>query len=169
MSQIKELLEYNGEITFDKIEDILTLFNQRMPETNSQVCKIRLFSIMVECLENAYRHNYTPPDQNPEIKISLSQNDSCFILSVGNKIANAELKSFTDRIDKLNGLSFQEIKSVYNDTIHKAHISEKGGAGLGLLKILRSSRRPIKYDTTSINDKCSFVTLTITIADSKEL
>lgn len=167
MSQIKELLIYNGEITFDKIEDILTLFNQRMPETNSQVCKIRLFSIMVECLENAYRHNYTPPDQSPEIKIDLSQDESTFILSVGNKIANVELKPFTDRIDKLNELSFPEIKSVYNETIHKAHISEKGGAGLGLLKILRSSRLPMKYKTTNIDDKCSFITITITIADTK--
>lgn len=167
MSQIKELLIYDGEITFDKIEDILTLFNQRMPETNSLVCKTRLFSIMVECLENAYRHNYTPPDQSPKIKIELSQDESIFILSIGNKIANTELKPFTDKIDNLNKLSFQEIKSVYNETIHKAHISEKGGAGLGLLKILRSSRRPIKYEATGIDDKCSFVTLTITIADNK--
>ncbi len=167
MSLKKELLIYNGVITFDKIEDILTLFNQRLPETNSQVCKIRLFSIMVECLENAYRHNYTPPDQNPEIMVELSQEESIFTLTVGNKIANTELRPFTDRIDKLNALSFPEIKSVYNDTIHKAHISEKGGAGLGLLKILRSSRLPMKYKVTSIDGDCSFITITITIEDTK--
>lgn len=159
-------LKYDGEITFDKIEFLLTLFNQKMPDTKSPVCKTRLFSIMVECLENAYRHNYCCPDENPQIKVELIQDNDNYTLSIGNQIGNSELLLFTKRIDYLNTLSFTEIKKLYSETIREAHISEKGGAGIGLLKILRSTNQPLKYEVTEIDTKRSFITLIINIADN---
>ncbi len=166
MSELVEILKYEGEITFDKIEYILTLFNQNLPNTVSMVCKTRLFSIMVECLENAYRHNYRSPEQNPQIKIELNQNGDKTSLTVGNLINNNELPSLTNRIDELNLMDIAEIKKKYNDTIKKTHISEKGGAGLGLLKILRSTKEPLKYSVTKIDNDCSFINITITITDN---
>jgi hypothetical protein len=168
MNDLKQILSYEGEITFDKIENILTLFNQRMPETQCPVCKIRMFSIMVECLENSYRHNYDTPDQNPQIKLSLTQSDSHFALSVANRIGNAELKALTNYIDDLNKLSQDELKVLYTKTIHQGHISEKGGAGLGLMKILRSSHEPIKYAIESVDDKSSIINITISLSDIKK-
>ena len=104
MNDYKQLLAYDGEITFDKIEEILTLFNQKMPDTNNPVCKIRLFSIMDEGLENAYRHNFDSPEQNPQIKVRLMQNGNKYVLSIGNRIDRTMLKQLTDRIDELNQL-----------------------------------------------------------------
>ena len=72
----------------------------------------------------------------------------------------------TDRIDELNQLTQNEVKKLYNKTIHHGQITEKGGAGLGLMKILRSSREPIKYTVTDIDSECSFIDLTISITDS---
>ncbi|MBR3568458.1 MAG: SiaB family protein kinase [Salinivirgaceae bacterium] len=166
MNDYKQLLAYDGEITFDKIEEILTLFNQKMPDTNNPVCKIRLFSIMVEGLENAYRHNFDSPEQNPQIKVRLMQNGNKYVLSIGNRIDRTMLKQLTDRIDELNQLTQNEVKKLYNKTIHHGQITEKGGAGLGLMKILRSSREPIKYTVTDIDSECSFIDLTISITDS---
>ena len=166
MNDYKQLLAYDGEITFDKIEEILTLFNQKMPDTNNPVCKIRLFSIMVEGLENAYRHNFDSPKQNPQIKVRLMQNGNKYVLSIGNRIDRTMLKQLTDRIDELNQLTQNEVKKLYNKTIHYGQITEKGGAGLGLMKILRSSREPIKYTVTDIDSECSFIDLTISITDS---
>lgn len=165
MSNLKQLLKYEGEITFDKIEDVLTLFNLKMPDTNSPVCKTRLFSIMVECLENAYRHSYNISEKYPQIVVELNQCDNMFILSVGNRINNDELNHLTNRIDELNKLTFSEIKKTYAETIHNAHISPKGGAGLGLLKIIRCSREPFEYNVTETDATSSFITITIKIFD----
>lgn len=168
MNDYKQILSYEGEVTFDKIEDILTLFNQRMPETECPVCKIRLFSIIVECLENAYRHNFNTPEQNPQIKVLLMQNDGHFALSVGNRVGNAELHALTSYIDDLNHLSQDELKALYTKTIHRGHITEKGGAGLGLMKILRSSREPIKYTVEAVDNDSSFIEITVSISDIKK-
>ena len=166
MNDYKQLLDYEGEITFDKIEDLLTLFNQRMPETKYPVCKIRMFSIMVEALENAYRHNFDSPDHNPQIKVLLTQHGNNFVLTLGNRVDNIALKNLTYHIDELNQLSQNEVKKLYNKTIHQGHISEKGGAGLGLLKILRSSKEPLKYTVSDTNNKSSFIELSISITDT---
>ncbi|MBO7433078.1 MAG: SiaB family protein kinase [Salinivirgaceae bacterium] len=165
MNDYKQLMKYEGEITFDKIEEILILFNQRMPETQCPKCKIRMFSIMVEVLENAYRHNFNTPEQNPQIKLSLIQNELHYALTVGNRVGNNELKQLTNRIDKLNSLSIDEVKALYSKTIHEGHISEKGGAGLGLMKILRCSREPIKYTVEPIDSVSSNIDFTISITD----
>ena len=165
MNDYKQLMKYEGEITFDKIEEILILFNQRMPETQCPKCKIRMFSIMVEVLENAYRHNFNTPEQNPQIKLSLIQNELHYALTVGNRVGNNELKQLTNRIDKLNSLSIDEVKALYSKTIHEGHISEKGGAGLGLMKILRCSREPIKYTVEPIDSVGSNIDFTISITD----
>ena len=159
------LLSYEGSITFDKIEQILTLFSQRMPETNCPVCKIRMFSIMVECLENAYRHNYNTPEQNPQISLELTSDENHYKLTIGNRASNIDIEKLTSSIDKFNKLSLSDIKALYNETIHAGHITEKGGAGLGLLKIMRCSREPIIYTTAATDQNSSFVNLSISITD----
>ncbi|MBO7495240.1 MAG: SiaB family protein kinase [Salinivirgaceae bacterium] len=168
MSATTQLLSYEGSITFDKIEQILTLFSQRMPETNCPVCKIRMFSIMVECLENAYRHNFNTPEQNPQISLELTQENNHYKLTIGNRASNNDLEKLTNNIDQFNKLSLADIKALYNETIHAGHITEKGGAGLGLLKILRCSREPIIYTITAIDKESSFVNLSISITDPEK-
>ena len=159
------LLSYEGSITFDKIEQILTLFSQRMPDTNCPVCKIRMFSIMVECLENAYRHNFNTPEQNPQIQLELTNSGNHYKLTIGNRANNTDIEKLTSSIDKFNKLTLPDIKDLYNETIHAGHISEKGGAGLGLLKIMRCSREPILYTVTAVDQHSSFVNLSISITD----
>lgn len=162
------IIKYIGVITFDQIEEILTMYNQNMPMTNSPLCRTRLFSIMVECLENAYRHSYKGNEQDTKIELYLTQNNNTFELSVTNAVSNNELKAFTTRIDELNGYDLATIKSIYNETILKVRISEKGGAGLGLLKILRSARNPFAYKVTPINNEYSLINLSIKISDQKK-
>ena len=159
------IIDYKGDITFDKIEELLTLFNHNIMSTISPLCKTRLFSIIVECLENAYRHNYKLPDQHPSIEMLLTEQDYCYSLRISNLIDADKLQQMTSRLDQINKLDSVSVKKVYNEAIHQAHISEKGGAGLGLLKIMRSSNQPIEYETVSVDEHCSLLTLTIKIID----
>ncbi|MBR5168636.1 MAG: SiaB family protein kinase [Salinivirgaceae bacterium] len=159
------IIEYKGDITFDKIEELLTLFNHNILSTISPLCKTRLFSIMVECLENAYRHNYKLPDQHPAIELLLTEHDNSYTLKISNLIDADKLPQMTNRLEQINKLDSVSVKKVYNEAIHQAHISEKGGAGLGLLKIMRSSNQPIKYESVSVDERCSLLTLTIRIID----
>lgn len=160
-----KILEYKGLITFDKIEELLTMFNHNILSKTSPLCKTRLFSILVECLENSYRHNYKLPDQYPEIELLLTEDDNKYCLKISNMIDNKKVTNLTNRIDNLNKLDTQSVKKVYNETIQQAHISEKGGAGLGLLKILRCSQQKFEYESTIIDEKSSLFTLIINILD----
>lgn len=161
------IIEYKGDITFDKIEELLTLFNHNIVSKISPLCKTRLFSILVECLENAYRHNYNLPDQHPAIEMLLTERDNCYSLKISNLIDANKLPQLTKRLDQINALDSVSVKKVYNEAIHQAHISEKGGAGLGLLKIMRSSNQAIEYESVSVDNRCAMLTLTIRITDTQ--
>jgi len=162
-----KILEYKGLITFDKIEELLTQFNHNILSKTSALCKIRLFSILVECLENSYRHNYKLPDQHPEVELLLTECDNTYRLEISNLMDIQKLPALTERIEKLNNLDTATIKKAYNETIQQAHISEKGGAGLGLLKILRCTRQNFEYKVQKTDEYSALFTLTINISDNQ--
>jgi hypothetical protein len=124
-----------------------------------------MFSIMVECLENAYRHNFNTPEQNPQIQLELTNSGNHYKLTIGNRANNTDIEKLTSSVDKFNKLTLPDIKDLYNETIHAGHLSEKGGAGPGLLKIMRCSREPILYTVTAVDQHSSFVNLSISITD----
>ncbi len=160
------IISYKGEITFDKIDELLTLYNQKMPDTKSPLCRKRIFSVLVECLENAYRHNYNSPDNHPQVEVSLTQLDDNYTVTVTNYTDAENLTLLTHRIDDINKLCIDDVKQLYISSMYHAQISSKGGAGLGLLKIMRSSQNPINYKTKSIG-KYSQIEVAVIVSDTK--
>jgi hypothetical protein len=163
MKDCINLLSYKGIITFDKINDLLDEFQLKMPAACSLICRSRLYSIAVECLENVYKHNSEESDA--QVTVELWCRDSEYVLSVENKIKNDEIEPLAKYIDKINAASTAELKKLYNETIYNTGISEKGGARLGLMKIRRSTPQPISYKFVTIDETTSLFNITVRITD----
>ncbi len=50
------------------------------------------------------------------------------------------------RLKEINSLNKEQIKAYYTETLQKGEMSEKGGAGLGLIEMARKSERPIQKE-----------------------
>lgn len=150
MTQLKseKLLKYKGNLTFDTIDELLTKYKAVIePVSLDLVIRKRLYSIMVECLENTYRHTSKIPDNltHDVVELELTLHDENFVFRIGNYIDKTKIDDLTSKIDLVNSLDQAGLNKLYKASISKARISDKGGAGLGIIEISRNSRQKIKY------------------------
>lgn len=163
----KKILEYKGELTFDIIEDILAKFKENMQDIDIElVIRKRLYSILVESLENTYRHNceVNSTSNHQSVELQLITRSDAFELIIGNYLPNSKTDELAEKIDLINSLDLVGLNRLYRASISKARISDKGGAGLGLIEIARNSRQQISYRFDKEHDKYSYVELKINIS-----
>jgi hypothetical protein len=68
------------------------------------------------------------------------------------------------RIEDINSLSPEGLKERYKQVLNNGNISNKGGAGLGIIDIARKSGSKLEYKFNHHNDSLSFFSLTVRIA-----
>lgn len=133
----------NTNKTFDEID------------SNKAVRK-KLYNVMVECLDNLCRH---PGTDNTNSLFILSENNSKYQVITGNKIFNSDLEGLISKIEKINSMDRPALREWYNQIINKGEISEKGGAGVGLIDIVLKSGNKLEYEIKSLPDGYSFLIL----------
>ncbi len=169
MSAENIILSYHGEMSEALLESVYAKMNQHFDEKAEIPDKRKkFFLIMVECLQNVYHHQVKPDEL-----IEAEHDFSGFIISItsenkyrvaaGNFIENKSINQLKEKIDKMNSFSSEELRSFYQESLATAELSEKGGAGLGILEMARKSGMPLKYEFTPVNDKYSFFSLVVNI------
>jgi hypothetical protein len=156
------LLVYEGEVNQEITKAFTSLTQKRLEgdtETDLPIKK-RVYHVMVECLQNIGKHcdhidSGLPISPGNGI-FMVSKNDGGFNVITGNPIANTKVKGIKEMLDTVNGMNREEVKAYYKKKILESRISEKGGAGLGFIDIVKKTGNRIDYHFTRINDKTSF-------------
>jgi len=149
---------YRGNFTQTIIKQILALTETNIERTEeSTKVKKRIYLIMVEGLQNITRHQEAviETDETTAIFIMQKKGDFYFI-TTGNIIPNDKIKNLEEQIDKVNSLEGGELKKYYREILTQGKISDKGGAGLGLIEMARKSGSKLKYRFKKINKYESF-------------
>ena len=162
------ILAYRGRLTFEIIEELLEKFKRNLESFEMElVIRKRLYAILVECLENTYRHTTTSLEKimnHQQVELVLNQQGEIFNLEIGNYVVNKNVDDLIEKIDLVNSLDFVGLNRLYRSSISKARISDKGGAGLGIIEIARNSRQKIIYQVTKENNDFSFFKFRISIS-----
>ncbi len=169
MTQVetKNILEFHGVLTYPAIEELLLAYTEKAESLNLEfIVQKRLYSILVECLENnlKYHHVIHQPHRHQQTELSLTNEGDILVLCIGNYIHNKETNNLIHKIDTINALTLDEKNKLYRESIAKARISDKGGAGLGLIEIARNSRKPLKYFIQTEGIDYSFFNFEISIS-----
>ncbi len=163
------LLLYKGNITSELVTSLLQMTESKL-EVLDEAPKIKkkVFNVLVECLQNVYHHRDQGKDcsnGNSAILMLGKKEDDYFIVT-GNMILAKNVEGLDKRLTKLNTLSKDELKLAYQDVLANKGFSDKGGAGLGFIDILRKSKQKLDYRFQDINDKYSFFSLKCKISNS---
>jgi hypothetical protein len=150
---------YRGIFT-QAITDSLISFVQSLLEIigGSQKVKKRVFYVMIECIQNVTRHQELTDNhqmQNEGIFLFQSAKRK-FNISLGNLIDNKQIKSLKEKLEIINKLSQDDLKDYYKTVLKNTVISEKGGAGLGLIEIARKSGSKLGFKFKKLDDSLSF-------------
>ncbi|SMG12109.1 hypothetical protein SAMN05661096_00467 [Marivirga sericea] len=159
------LLAYQGIITDSLTNNLLTLAENKlaMVEYNSRIKK-KVFNILVEVLQNIY-HNQEEIRNSTfqEILVMVVKTSSSYEIISGNYIDQKNKSLLKKRIEEINQLTNDELRTKYRSKLDEGVFSDKGRAGLGIMDMVRKSGRPLQFGFKTIDDNYAYFSLQVTI------
>lgn len=151
----------------DEITEILIDIGECNMLTDANMSKLRkkISFLMVESFQNIVRHGEKVHD---EIEIDIfpyffmtSSTGMNFFITSANIVENSKVVELKEMIERLNQMDQTELRNIYLNVLNNNIVNEKGGAGLGLIEMVRKSGEQLIYDFLQIDDKYSFFYLQI--------
>jgi hypothetical protein len=127
--------------------------------------KKRVYHTMVEILQNMNRHS----DEIAEAShigrglFMIGKKKDNYYIITSNKIKNSNIKSLKDSIEIINGSTLEQLNDLYANQLRFGKITERGGAGLGLLDIARKTNKALQFNFLPINKYYSYFNLKVVI------
>ncbi len=149
---------YRGYFTQNITDNILSLAETNLAKVGeSAKIKKRVYSIMVECLQNITRHQNERSNKPEKSGIfAIQKKEKQYFITTGNIIEKSEIEALQSQLDIINSLEGDELKKYYKKMLVEGEFSEKGGAGLGLIDVARKSGNKLSYDFKEVNEKQSY-------------
>ena len=149
---------YEGKITrqITKAFTALTELNLEKQEESDRV-KRRVFHVMVESLQNITKHASPAGEISEKEKgrgiFVVKRGREFYTIITGNLTSNESTKELTEILDKVNSLNKDELNDLYKKQIKNGRkLSDRGGAGLGFIDIVRKTGNPIDYNIVPTED-----------------
>ncbi len=168
MLQEDLILVYEGEFTQEITKSVLAMAERNMDSMGEESSiKRKVFNVMVECLQNICKHaeDVIEDTKNSAIFI-VGKRDDEYVITSGNPIRNEKIVPLSAKLDQINGLDKEGLKTLYKEIIRSTELSEKGGAGLGFVDMARKSGQKLEYDFQPVTGKTSFFSLQTKISRS---
>jgi len=160
----KIIVSHFGEFSQDLVNSLSTSIEDMMLDSGDRKPSVkRMFSILVEGLQNIRIHGERDKDGNQVSFLIVLQNEDDYTVTFGNLVNAVNQIKLTTRIDELNKLTADEIKGLYMETLSNGIMSSKGGAGLGFITMALKSNHKLTYESVQVSDDLVFFTQGIRI------
>ena len=163
-SHINYKFIYSGGKNFEEVNNEVIRLNEELEKQGFPfIVTKRIYSISIELLYNIVYHGIEDKENLPNIKFEITSTPSHITLKSSNYIDYKETENLRKVIDDLNNKSFDELRKMKAHQIKNGGISEKGGAGLGLIDIRMKSQNPISVNLTMDNKKIDWLTFEVKV------
>ena len=153
-------LTHFGELDSEKITKLSSKSEEHLIEIGAAKRTVRnIFNILIEGLQNIKNHGETSPNGEQLSFFNMGEFNNQYLVSFSNLISNHKTDSIIEAINRLNNEDQAGVKQIYLKTLTNGEISEKGGAGLGIITMAMKSKNEIKYQVTQINEELSLITI----------
>lgn len=149
---------YRGQFSQNVTDSILSLAEKNIEQIVESVkIKKRVYFIMLECLQNITRYQPVKVSKIEESAIFVIQKrESRYYITTGNLILNERVDFVRSRLDLINSLDREELKKYYRKVLTNGAMTDEGGAGLGMIEMVRKSGSKLSYDFKRVDNKYSF-------------
>ena len=161
-------LSYSGVFS-DSMTDRIIELSEAYLESHEQMGKMRRKTsfLVAECFQNVVRHGVTEVNSNffslgTDSFVIRFKDNTCFIASE-NVLPNEQIDGLKSKMDQVNQYDKDELKSIYKQILEGGELSEKGGAGLGLIEMARKTENRLHYSFKSLDDNNSLFYLMLVL------
>jgi hypothetical protein len=166
MSESGIILDYRGPLNFSVIDSLLIKLKKtkEFAALNKTTGK-RVYSMVVECLENICKHSDLNLLNNPAMYsyISVGKGNDKIIIKAGNPVEDDIKDNISGRLDHLNKSNENALKDLYENKIKSDLKSDDICAGLGFIYIALKSGNKITYSFSALTKGYLYFELQITL------
>jgi hypothetical protein len=168
MSENNVYLLWSGHISQDVGKEVLSFTETKLAEEDieSNIRK-RVFSILVEILENVSRYS---PGRGAEEQFGMPlamirMDNNEYSLTTGNLIQNASVEDLKGKLEIINTYDKVGLKELFRKSLAGQNITSDSTGNMGLIDMARKSGSKLEYEFEKINEHYSYFILTIKIED----
>ena len=160
----KIVVSHFGEFSQDLVNSISNGVEEAMLDAGDKKGSVkRMFSILVEGLQNIRLHGEKDEDGNQASFLLIGQDENEYLVTLANLVFNSNKKVIQDRLLEINSYDAKQVKSLYMEVLTNGIISNKGGAGLGFITMAMKSKNKLNFNMQDINDSLSCFSIEIKI------
>lgn len=163
-----EFVSKFGEFSQDYVNQVSSEIEERMLEGGDRKVVVkRMFSIIVEGLQNIRLHGEKDNEGNQTSFFLLLQNDDHYFIYLGNLVLTKNVEKLKGRINQVNEMDKDQVKELYLSVLTNGVISNKGGAGLGYITMSMKSLNQLDGSFLKIDEEISHYDLKIKLDRKK--
>ena len=158
---------FNGPMSNDFVVQIGKALKQKMKINEvSKGTVLRVFTMVVEQTQNII--NYSSEKRNKEevegenIRsgiLSIGYDGKRYHVFCGNQIAKDQVGPLQARLEKIQSMDREQLKSHYKETLRGEAGEESRGAGLGFIEMARKSSEAFEFHFSEVDAEHSFFAL----------
>jgi hypothetical protein len=157
------LMAYQGDFRQDAILPLLNMINRNINNIHKEsYLNKTIFHVLVEMLQNVMHHGYTFHDKKEGI-FTIAVTGQRFNICTANYVGNDKSLYLKEILDNFLTHSNGELKSMYKQILRGGPGNSDGGAGLGLIDIIRASSKAPDYKLVKMDDYKSLFYLNVVI------
>lgn len=147
---------YRGEFDDYFTGIILDMASTRTRNSSGGSFDRKVSSMLVECFQNLIRHADSIEGNSQSTMqdgmFCFKNLEQGFIINSINLIKDADKENLTNKVQHINSMTEEALKNFYLNSLGNGEMSDKGGAGLGLIDLARKSGQKILVKTESLGN-----------------
>jgi hypothetical protein len=162
------IYSYRGAMNNAILNNIINTLSAKMTELGDKVPKIKnINSVLIECCQNLVHHSETPTDSSSQLLplITVARTaDAGYEVTTGNLVSKENAERLKRYIDRVNAMNKDQLRDYYQMVLTNGEISERGGGGLGILKIIRKTpNNHLDYQFEPVSEDKMFFNMTFVL------
>jgi len=150
----KVILYYCGDLNFGLANALASRLEVLLEEQVAhRQARKRFFAVFIEAIQNIRIHGCLDEAGKVYASVLVYIKDEKLFACFMNVVSAAEAKLLSRRYAEVNALTPDALKEKYLQVMKNGDISEKGGAGLGIITIVMRSRNPSEFDVYPLTEK----------------
>ena len=170
MAEGKLIIDFEGAISFEIMEQLLNeLKSAKQFNVLRKAVRKRVYGTVVESIDNIFKYAAIVQGKVKVLQrlpmIMVKENEGEFVVSAGNLVQNEQIDDLRFKLNRVNQMDDEALKSLYEEVINKEASEEDRGAGLGLITMALRTNENIRFTFDPAGPVHSYFTMHITIKD----
>jgi len=158
------LFSHFGDFDNSKIESTIKLIESTVLESGDKRSTMkRVCGMLIELLQNISIHGARDRSAHLNAYLVVAKIDQRFVLYSGNLVLTETIFPLRERMDYLLALDQTELRKLYIEILCNEEYSAHGGAGLGLVTIVKRAEHHVKFEVDSIDEHFGYFQLAVEV------